>query len=77
MFTYFGSSSNLGLRFKYHYFNGSKQKNFLGIFIRIFGWTKFSITVVELCPREYLHSRENWYISRYHPLLNILKTAGL
>lgn len=37
MFTYFGSSSNLGLRFKYHYFNGSKQKNFLGLFLLIFG----------------------------------------
>ena len=35
MFTYYGSSSNLGMRFKYHYFNGSKQANFLGLFLRV------------------------------------------
>ena len=64
------------MRFKYHYFNGSKQANFLGLFLREFDWSKFSITVVEVCPREYLHSRENWYLSRYKPLLNVLMTAG-
>lgn len=31
---------------------------------------------MELCPRKELHSRENWYLTRYHPLLNVLKTAG-
>ena len=39
-------------------------------------WSKFSITVVEVCPRESLRSRENWYLSRYNPLLNVLMTAG-
>ena len=30
LFTYYGSSSNLGERFKYHYYNGPKLYNFLG-----------------------------------------------
>lgn len=29
-FTYWGSSVDLGSRFKYHFFNGSKQRSFLG-----------------------------------------------
>ena len=37
LFTYYGSSSNLGGRFKYHYFNGPYQDNFLGIFLSVFG----------------------------------------
>lgn len=77
MFTYYGSSSNLGMRFKYHYFNGAKQGNFLGLFLRVFGWTKFSITLVELCSREDLFVRETWYLSRFQPLLNVLMSAGV
>lgn len=37
LFTYYGSSSNLGMRFKYHYFNGPYQSNFLGLFLKVFG----------------------------------------
>lgn len=37
LFTYYGSSSNLGMRFKYHYYNGSKLRNFLGYFLKSFG----------------------------------------
>jgi len=39
IFTYYGSSSNpnLGMRFQYHYFNGPKQGNFIGLFLRVFG----------------------------------------
>ena len=40
LFTYYGSSSDLGSRFKYHYYNGAKQSNFLGLFLKIFGWSK-------------------------------------
>lgn len=76
LFTYYGSSSNLGMRFKYHYFNGPKQKTFLGLFVRVFGWENFSITVVELCVRDQLHNREDWYLSQYKPLLNILMSSG-
>lgn len=72
MFTYYGSSVDLGMRFKYHYFNGPKQGNFLGLFLKTFGWSNFSITVVETCPRDVLLKRENWYLTTFQPLLNVL-----
>jgi len=56
LFTYYGSSNEFGVRFKYHYFNGAKQTNFLALFLRVFGWANFSITVVELCPVKDLAS---------------------
>lgn len=42
LFTYFGSSKDLGERFKYHYFNTSKEKTFLALFIKTFGWGCYS-----------------------------------
>ena len=33
MFTYYGSSSNLGLRVRSHYYNGKNKSNFLGLFL--------------------------------------------
>lgn len=78
MFTYYGSSKNLGERFKYHYFNGPKQKNFLGLFLSVFKWNYFSITIVEVVSSSetnFLRKRENWYLNRFKPLLNVLITA--
>lgn len=77
IFTYYGSSCNLGIRFKYHYFNGAKQINFLVLFLKVFGWSNFSITVVEVCSRKETFSRENWYLSRFQPLLNVLTSANV
>jgi len=37
LFTYYGSSNNIGRRIKYHYYHTGKQKNFLGSFIKLFG----------------------------------------
>lgn len=37
LFIYYGASSNLGMRFKYHFYNGAKQRNFLGFFLKTFG----------------------------------------
>jgi group I intron endonuclease len=76
LFTYYGSSSNLGMRIKYHYFNGAKKENFLGLFLSVFGWSNFSITVIETCSRAELATREDWYLSRYHPLLNVLMSSS-
>lgn len=75
--TYYGSSINLGIRFKYHYSNGPKPSSFRGLFLRIFGWSNFSMTVVEVCHNKDLHARENWYLSRYFPLLNVLTISGV
>jgi hypothetical protein len=43
----------------------------LGLFIKTFGWANFSITVIEICPKDKLGIRENWYLSKYQPLLNV------
>lgn len=72
LFTYYGSSVDLSLRFKYHYFNTPKKNNYLGLFLRVFGWSNFSITVIELCNKEDLIVRENWYLARFNPLLNFI-----
>jgi group I intron endonuclease len=76
LFTYLGSSSNLGMRFKYHYYNGPKQRNFLGYFLNSFGWSSFSIIVIEVCTKDKLTERENWYLSKYKPLLNVQTSSG-
>jgi len=71
LFTYYGSSVNLGQRFKYHYYNSGKASNFLALFINSFGWRYFSITVVEVCPRNELKDREDYYLATFNPLLNV------
>jgi group I intron endonuclease len=76
LFTYYGSSFDLGMRFKYHYYNGAKQRNFLGFFLKTFGWTNFAITVIEISPKDKLGIRENWYLTKYQPILNVLKSSG-
>lgn len=58
-FTYYVSSSDLAARFKYHYFNSPRSKNFLGLFLKFFGWEYFSITVVEICNKNSLSDKEN------------------
>ena len=42
-----GSSKKIGKRIKYDYYNGSIQKNFLGLFLNMFGWSSFSVTLIE------------------------------
>lgn len=49
--------TDLGMRFKYHYYNGAKQRNFLGLFIKTFGWENFAITVIEVCSKDKLGVR--------------------
>lgn len=72
LFTYYGSSVNIGQRIKYHYYNGEKQNNFLGNFIKTFGWSCFSITLIEKCNSNVLSIREDWYLNKFKPLLNYM-----
>jgi group I intron endonuclease len=80
VFTYYGSSSNLGMRFKYHYFNGAKKRKLFSfkiiLKVSVFGWSNFSITIIETCSRAKLTAREDWYLSRYHPFLNVLMSSS-
>lgn len=76
LFTYYGSSVNLGQRFKYHYYNTSKSNSFLGLMIKIFAWSYFSVTVIELVPKNKLKNREDWYLKTFMPILNILMKSS-
>lgn len=75
MFTYYGSTKDFAQRLKYHYYNGPKQNNFLGLFLSVFGWSCFSITIVEVCSISDLAPRENWYLTHFKPLLNSAMVA--
>jgi group I intron endonuclease len=72
LFSYYGSSKKIGERIKYHYYNGNKQKKFLGLFIKEFGWSYFSVTLVEKCNPNVLRVREDWYLNKFKPLLNYM-----
>nr|UEK25975.1 hypothetical protein [Mutinus fleischeri] len=56
-FYYYGSSRNLGQRLKYHYYNGPSQINFLGLFLKRFGWKKFTVTIIEVCSPSKIQER--------------------
>ena len=72
LFTYFGSSKDLGERFKYHYYNTSKEQTFLALFIKTFGWDCFAVTVIEEVTMDSLEqSREAGYLQTFMPLLNM------
>lgn len=72
LFTYYGSSKNIGARLKYHYYLGKNQNNYLGLFLNTFGWSSFSFTLIKQCSEDELKTREDWYLYRFKPLLNYL-----
>lgn len=76
LFTYYGSTNDFSLRFKNHFYNTPKQNKFLGTFLSVFEWYNFSITIVEICSTDKLLERENWYLSRFKPLLNFLTNSS-
>ena len=47
-------TKDLGERFKYHYYNTYKEKTFVALFIKTFGWDCFAVTVVEEVPMDSL-----------------------
>lgn len=75
LFSYYGSSKNLGERLKIHYYNGKNQNTFLGLLIFLFGCKYFTVTIIETCPIKYLKERENWYLKTFNPLFNILTNS--
>lgn len=72
LFSYYGPSNNVGARLKYHYYLGKHGNNFLGLFLNTFGWSSFSMTLIEQCSEDKLKVREDWYLQRFKPLLNYL-----
>jgi len=75
LFAYYGSSNNIGRRLKYHYYSAKHKKNFLGLFIKVFKWSSFSVTLIEKCSIQKLKCKEDWYLSKFKPLLNFMTNS--
>jgi group I intron endonuclease len=76
---YIGHSNDISKRF-INYFNPSyiKSKNSFIISRALikYGYSNFSVTILEYCDRFDLISREQYYLNKLNPHYNILKIAG-
>lgn len=76
---YIGQSKNLYNRFL-NYFNLSYIKRLgpsrIGRAIIKYGYSSFSLTILEYCDKSDLTVREQYYLDRLNPAYNILKIAG-
>lgn len=76
---YIGQSKNISNRFK-NYFNISYIKSKKGFIINRalikYGYSNFSLTILEYCDKSNLLIREQYYFDKLNPQYNILKTAG-
>jgi len=77
---YIGQSKNLYNRFL-NYFNPAYLKRSpnsrIGRAILKYGYSKFSLTILEYCDKADLTTREQYYLDNLNPIYNILKTAGV
>jgi len=75
---YIGQSSNLSNRFK-NYFNISYIKSQANLIINRalikYGYSNFSLTILEYCDISDLLTREEFYFDKLNPQYNILKIA--
>jgi group I intron endonuclease len=76
---YIGSSGNISNRLK-KYFTISYLKSKNGFIISRallkYGYSNFSLTVLEYCNKYDLLKREQFYLDKLNPQYNILKIAG-
>jgi len=76
---YIGQSLDISKRFK-NYFNISYIKSkYTFIISRAlikYGYSKFSLTILEYCDKSDLLKREQYYFDKLNPQYNILKIAG-
>lgn len=76
---YIGQSKNLYNRFL-NYFNPAYLKrspnSIVGRAIIKYGYSNFSLTILEYCDKENLTAREQYYLDTLNPVYNILKIAG-
>lgn len=76
--TYVGSSINLAKRFG-NYYNFSyidKSKMLISKALIKYGYSNFSLEILEYCDSSKVVSREQHYIDLLNPKYNILKVAG-
>ena len=78
--TYIGSSINLGKRLTsyYNYNFISKPQHKMPIYKALlkYGYSKFSLEILEYCNKFIVIEREQYYINLLKPKYNVLKTAG-
>lgn len=76
---YVGSSINITARF-YMYFSlyhiTSRKNSVICRALLKYGYSKFSLEILEYCSPEIVIKREQYYIDLYKPEYNILKVAG-
>ena len=76
---YIGQSKDLSNRFK-NYFNFSYLKNKANLIICQtivkYGYSNFSLTILEYCDKFELLTREQFYCDKFNPQYNRLKIAG-
>jgi len=76
---YVGSSINLTARF-YMYFSlyhiTNRKNSVICRALLKYGYSKFSLEILEYCSPEIVIKREQYYIDLYKPEYNILKVAG-
>ena len=76
---YIGQSIDISKRFK-NYFNlsyiNSKNSSFINKALIEYGYSKFSLTILEYCEKSDLIVREQYYFDKLNPQYNILKIAG-
>jgi len=75
---YVGSSTNLTARL-YKYYNLKhllKNKSVISNALCKYGYSKFSLHILEVCDKSKCIEREQYYIDLLNPEYNILKLAG-
>jgi group I intron endonuclease len=76
---YIGQSIDISKRFK-NYFNLSyvktKESFIISKALIKYGYSNFSVTILEYCDKSDLNNREQFYFDKLNPQYNILKIAG-
>jgi group I intron endonuclease len=78
--SYIGSSINLGQRFasyfNYNWISGQAKHSIICKSLLKYGYSEFSLEILEYCNKEDTIKREQFYIDSLKPEYNILKIAG-
>jgi group I intron endonuclease len=76
--SYIGSSVNLGLRFTNYYTYSFLSGTDMVIYKALlkYGYSNFSLEILEYCDVSEVISREQYYLDLLNPDYNVLKTAG-
>lgn len=77
---YIGSSVDLGRRFScyfsYEYLSKHSKSRFIYKALLKYGYSAFSLEILEYCDKENLLKREQFFIDELKPEYNLLKIAG-